>query len=529
MKTAGKITLSIFSALVLLIAAAFIWADVWVSDLVQREVKNTFSGMEGCEASVGDINLFFFSGTAVVKDIHFTAGSIELDVPSIVVGRVSYSALLKGRLWVHFIRIDSPRLSWAFDEKAPEKSLPNLQDTTLANAGKWLQNVELRHLIIDDASASIRSTKTPLKVQVDSLDLHLRDLAYSFVDSVFEYNDSVYDLSLEALSVKTPDGLFAVDLHDLETEDQGPLHLGATRFRHTISPRALADRVKEPVTWVDVRLNSLSTSPLNPIRKVLAKDWTLESIKADVALLHASRDARYAPKKPFHMPQWYLRSIPAVFIIHHVNASVQRLDVEFASTNINCGEMHLANIRAHMDNVTNKPGAVWHNTMRAPVGEKGHAQGMFNMYMDKTCTFNCALQASNIETNYLNSFIRPLVGITCDCHIDSLDTRYGGDSTIAHGSFCMEYHGLKVKVHKEDDIPYKIVTKHANTFTTLANTLIPKSNPTAVDPAPRSYQVSWKRDPWSPVELYIFGPCINGVVETMLPGLYVHKQEKKKK
>ena len=90
----------------------------------------------------------------------------------------------------------------------------------------------------------------------------------------------------------------------------------------------------------------------------------------------------------------------------------------------------------------------------------------------------------------------------------------------------MQYHGLNVQVHKEDNIPYKIVKNNAKTFTTLANTLIPQSNPTSVDIGPRKYYVAWVRDIWSPVPLYYFGPCINGVVETMLPGLYVHKQVK---
>ena len=93
----------------------------------------------------------------------------------------------------------------------------------------------------------------------------------------------------------------------------------------------------------------------------------------------------------------------------------------------------------------------------------------------------------------------------------------------------MLYHGLKVKVHEEDDIPYKIVTKNAKAFTTLANTLLPKSNPTAVDIRPRAYEVEWKRNEWKPFPLYMFGPCIDGVKKTFLPGLYVHKQVKNKK
>ena len=88
----------------------------------------------------------------------------------------------------------------------------------------------------------------------------------------------------------------------------------------------------------------------------------------------------------------------------------------------------------------------------------------------------------------------------------------------------MQYHGLNVKVHKEDNIPYEIVTRNADLFTNLANSLVPKSNPTSVDPAPRRYYVEWKRDEWKPYPLYLFGPSIDGIKKTMLPGLYVHKQ-----
>jgi len=88
----------------------------------------------------------------------------------------------------------------------------------------------------------------------------------------------------------------------------------------------------------------------------------------------------------------------------------------------------------------------------------------------------------------------------------------------------MQYQGLDIKVHKEDNIPYKIITNNADLFTGIANSLIPKSNPTAVDIHPRKYAVEWNRDEWKPYALYMFGPCIDGIKMTMLPGLFVHKQ-----
>jgi hypothetical protein len=150
------------------------------------------------------------------------------------------------------------------------------------------------------------------------------------------------------------------------------------------------------------------------------------------------------------------------------------------------------------------------------------------MHFDKDATFEIVLDARNVETSDLDGFIRPLVGITSQCHIDRLNTEYRGDKKIAVGEFCMQYTGLELLVHKEDDIPFAVVTKYAKTITQLANTLIPERNPTSVDPAPRRYVVDWKRDEWAIYPLYLFGPCIDGIKMTMLPGLYVHKQVRTK-
>ena len=91
----------------------------------------------------------------------------------------------------------------------------------------------------------------------------------------------------------------------------------------------------------------------------------------------------------------------------------------------------------------------------------------------------------------------------------------------------MLYHGLNIQVNKEDDVPYKIVTRNARTITTLANTLLTKSNPSSVDRHPREYKVEWTRNEWKPFPAYLFGPCIDGTKKTLLPGLNVHMQTKK--
>ena len=221
-------------------------------------------------------------------------------------------------------------------------------------------------------------------------------------------------------------------------------------------------------------------------------------------------------------------NLPVTFLVKRVTALVRTIDVEFSSTDINRGEMTIKKMRANLNNVTNRHGATWTNTVKGQFGSKGQLEAHFDMHMDKTSTFDVKISGQDIETEDLNSFIRPLVGMTCACHINQLDVAYSGDREMAKGTFCMQYHGIKVQVYKEDDIPYKVITKNAGAITNMDNNLVTKSNPSSVDVRPREYEIEWKRDPWKQYPLYIFGPCIDGVVKTMLPGLFVHKQTRKK-
>jgi hypothetical protein len=324
-------------------------------------------------------------------------------------------------------------------------------------------------------------------------------------------------------AVIIPDGRVAIDTRNIAQIDQGSLSIGTTRIANTMPKMKLGDLVREPVTWIDMTIASVTTCPFNPVRKALAKDMTLKSIEADVAQMNVFRDTRYKPKTPFQTPQQALLAIPVTFTIQHVDASIERIFIELASTEKNIGQLTLQDIHAQVDNVTNRRGATMRLSGGCPV-DKGNATAKARLTMDRENTFYSCMHVTNVNVNFMSPFIRPLVGMTADCMIDTLDTEYTGNTTEAKGSFRMLYHGLEIAVHKDDDIPYKIITKNANTFTTLGNSLIPKSNPTVVDIRPRAYEVNWKYDPWQPWPLYLFGPCIDGVKKTFLPGLYVHTQ-----
>ena len=537
MKRVHKIWLIVISVVVAVFAGLFIGADVLVSRFVQKKVDAALANIPGCEAQCGDIHVFLFSGTAEVNGLRFvyhgkpvskrdTIGpGVEVSVDKLVVGRVFYTMLLQKRVLVSDVRIIRPAVEVWLDDKHPDACFPKIEDKGLEKADKKLVDAEVQRFHLKNANVRLHSLRTQLDVRVDSCSLTAHNLRY---DSVFSYNDSVYDFSLEHAAVMLPDGRMHIEANNIEQEDQGKLSIGRTRVNHTMNRRKLGELVKEPVTWMDLRVESVQTSPFNPIRKVLAKDYTLESLKVVVEKMDVFRDNRRHPTHTYPMPQEAILKAKEPFRIGVVNAEIKQIDIALATTDVNCGEMQLKKISASVQNITNKRGETMNINGSCPIGQ-GKAKAEIALTMNKSCDFACHMNVTNAEADFLNPFIRPLVGISFDMVVDEIETRYKGNNISAGGTFKLLYHGLKVQVHKEDDIPFKVVTKNANTITQLANTLVPKSNPSTVDIRPREYDVEWKRDEWKPFPLYLFGPCIDGVKKTMLPGLNVHKQTKSRK
>lgn len=524
-----KILLIVLAVLLALGIAVFIGADVWVSRYVKKHVDKALAELPFGEASCGEIQIRLFSGTAGVSDLAFSyPPNLEVHVDHVELGRFFYSTLLAHQISVTDIRITHPAATIVYDSKHPDDFFPEIDDRGLDRIGDFLVSAELFRLKIDNACLFLRDKSTNMEIAIDSADVHLYDLSYNWQDSTFCYNDSVYDISVDAFRFFDPKEPMRFEAHDICLRNQNGLTTGALQFKHACDKRKLAAHKHEPATWIDLKANSLRTSPFNLFRKALAKDLSLDSITVDIKDMDIFRDSRIAPRKPFPMPQTVLLKQPVGVSVKHVSARVQKLDIEYASTDVAKGEMHLRNIRAAVENANNHKG----NTIRihgnCPI-DKGRAEADMRLTLNRACDWSVKLHVTDVNTNYLNSFTRPLVGITCDCHVDDLTANYTGNSVKADGTFRMLYHGLNVKVYKDDNIPYQIISKNADSFTTLGNTLIPKSNPTSVDIRPRAYEVEWKRDEWKPFPLFLFGPCIDGAKKTMLPGLYVHKQVKAKK
>jgi len=538
MKKGTKIALIVLGVIVGIGVVLFVGADLMLSRFVQREVNKALTTLPAGEASCGSISIRLFSGTAGVSDIRFTyhgqpvnrrdtiGPGVDIYVKHIEVGRLFYSMLFDKQALVSDLHISEPRVELWMDEEHPELCFPEFPKDTAAEPFEFpLKRAELMHFHLHDASFALHSLRTKLDVAAEGLTLHVNHLAY---DSTFSYCDSVYRLALDHAAIMFPDGMMRMETRDLRHRDQGEVTIGETRICNTMPRNKLGDIVKEPVTWMDMTIGSVTIAPLNPIRKALAQDITISNINAVVDFMDVYRDARYEPKHPFPTPQEILLKLPITFTVKHIDSQIKRIDIAFASTDKNIGKLQLGDIKARVDNVSNRRGTKMVVNGGCPI-EKGDAKAYMSMTMNKTSDFELKMQVVGADAGFMNGFVRPLVGISCELPIDTLRAEYRGDNVKATGTFCLQYHGLKIQVHQEDDIPYKIITKNAKLFTALGNSLVPKSNPTSVDIRPRAYEVEWPRDASKPYPLYMFGPCIDGIKKTFLPGLYVHKEVKEKK
>ena len=455
------------------------------------------------------------------------APGTDIQVEQIHIGPLSYAMLLEKQALMGTVRVVNPRVELWMDESRPELSFPkfekkNKRKNKKIEVASLLELAELECLQVENASLALHSVKTKLDVAVDSCSLELHQIIY---DHSFCLSDSLYRFALGHADILLPDGSMRIETNAIRTENGGPLTVGSTRIAHTMGRMELGNIVQEPTTWIDMSMQRLVTSPLNPIRKIMAKDYTLDHAEAVFTEMDILRDLRYQPKHPFIMVQEAFRDIKTPFLIRRVDADLKHINIDLTSTDINCGNVQFSNVSATAENITNYRNEAVRINGLCPVG-KGSVQIGINFLANSLCEFETRMHAESVDASFLNSLIRPLVGMTCALSIDTLDTRYRGNIYKASGTFRMLYHGLKAKVHKEDDIPYKIVTRHAGIITAASNTLIPKSNPLTPHGKPIAYTIEWKRNEWKPTELYIFGPCIDGIKKTLLPGLFIKDRTK---
>lgn len=533
----GKIAIWVICGILVFGALVFTCADIVVSRLVQREVNKTLAELPipGCEASCGSVHVFLFSGMAEVNDLKFSyrgeplskrntaRPGFDLTLEHLSVGHIFYTPLIARNLLVDAIRAERPSIELWMDEKHPEKSFPEAHDDGMKKLQEALNRIALNELRISNASLKFHSLRTKLDVAADSCSFAAYDFVYA--DSAFSYCDSLYKVQLGHVSVLTPDGYVRMETRDICQTDAGELTIGKFHVAHTMPRLKLGEIMKEPVAWIDMTFEKIRLSAFNPIRKAMAKDYTLDNISVVLQNGEVFRDNRFKPTHPYPMPQEVFAQLPVQLMIKNVDAQVKNLNIEVAITSTNIGKLNLSGAKAKVSDITNRRGKTMRIKANCPILQ-GRADLAMSMTMNKACDFTTELHVVGVDGAFINTLLRPITSITIGCQFDAIDAKYVGNRETAEGICRMLYHDLLVDVHKEDDIPFKILSEHADFINSAAKNLIPKSNPSKVDIHPRAYKVHAKRDEMMLFPVYVMMPVIDGAKKTFLPGLFVHEEVK---
>ena len=389
------------------------------------------------------------------------------------------------------------------------------------------RRVAIRQAFVRGVNLHFKDPASPMLADVYNVSADAYDLCYEIQDSVFTYNDSVYALSLDSAFFISPDNLHRVQVTYVRTANAGPVEIGPLHYQNNITREEMVELMQEPINWLSADLNSLKTSPVNLIKDVVKlRALQLDTIHANIKHFYVYRNTKYPPKHPYLMPQEPMMASPFPFEINYVDARLTDMDIEVATEYINGGHLYVGPVAASVWNVSNRKNAAMTCHVRGKMGEHASMNACYRMVNDQDCHFEIDLQAANLELKNIESFTQPLCAITMDCHIDSLVTRYKGNRTEASGEFVMLYNGMHVTVDKNEDVPIRFITNNAGLVQSVANTLLPKSNPPAGNHTPRRYNTYAKRDEMQPTPIYMVWPLIDGLKSTLLPGFSMKKKIK---
>lgn len=404
-----------------------------------------------------------------------------------------------------------------------------LTDANLEVIEEFITGLTIDTILLHDATVHVQSSVTDFRLQSERLSLALYGLGYSLIDEVpYHYNDSVYQFYLGYIDIVTPDSVLAITAHNIRYDNGGAFSLGKTHIRHIVDKWQLSHLMGDvPVTLMDMWVDSVHTSSKNIVQEVysLEKGFFLDTLYADISKLSVFRDARYEVKQPYQLPQAYLTQLSYPFVVHCVKANVNKINIQMALTKQNIGKLDLGPIRLKISNVTPIPNSVITTNATGRMGT-ANLQAVFDMTVNKACDWHLRLNATNLDVHHLDSMLYPIVGMTIGCDIHRIQADYGGDTALATGTYCMEYDHVDIFADKNSNSPIKIVRDLSGLINSAGKTIIHPANPTTPDKAPVAYQVKWKNNPWVNPALFYIGPVIDGCIETMLPGLFVHKRVK---
>ncbi len=516
---------SVLAGIVLLVIVGILCFDAIVTRTVNKRLQAEVQADNRYDVSFKSIAVLVGSRTVEVRGITFrmpltdTIGDakpgIDMHVRHVSLRQVNLRRLLKEKhLEIGKIVIDEPSVAINLPIVMQEQS-----DSTRMHS--FLKGVTVDKIDIDDCSFRLTDASSQLQLSLEDLSLVAYDLGYDLSTSTLLYNDSLYKLSLNDLDFISPDGLYRLCLHSLETQDAGAVVMKQLHCYNTVKKTELADLLgKIPSTWIDVNINKITTSPVNLVRQALAKEISIDNVEVDCEKAHIFRDIRYPQRDPSPMPQEVMMAMPVPMRIRTVKMAVPKIDIEMCMLGIESGLIGVQNASGSVTNVTNIKGEIMKAKMHASLAHGGEGDLTASFKMDKAAHFDISAKFADVKGESFNTFLHPLFGMEAEFTINELTTSYSGDNVCANGTFCMTYDDIQARVIKEDT-PYSVIAKNADAINVFAPAVLQRRNPRLPGQKPQSYQVTKTRDEMQNVAVYLTGPLLDGVLKTLLPGLVV--------
>lgn len=523
------ILISVLSGVALFVAVSVGGLDVLATSAIDRRLQASLKANDKFTITYNHLAVMLVSRTVELYGVTFSTARkdtigeaptpIDVHVKHVSLRQFGLLRLLKERhLYVDKVVIDHPDI-------ALNLPMVNLADSTPMKMP--LKGVDVEQVTVKNGSLRLSNSDSNMRLSLGGVNLAVRDICYDIPDASLSYNDSVYHLSLADLDFTTADGLFRVCLKSLDTKDAGALTAEQLHCFHTVNKSSLAEKKgKIPVTWADVTINNIITSPVNLIRQALAKEIALDQVTVAGRKLHIFRDIRYPAKEPYALPQDLLLAMDVPMHIQTVQMSMPQIEIEMCTQDIAKGSLSVKNVNGTIKNVTNRRGEKMQAKAHAELASGGTGDISFNMQVDKAGHFDFAADCKRVSGENFNQFLHPLFGLEASIVVDRLTTRYSGDRRHASGTFCMTYDDIQVHVFKEDT-PYQLIAKNAGAINAFAPVVLQRRNPRIIGQQPQSYEVTATRNVMKNYGVYLMGPLLDGVLKTMLPGYLVKSIDKK--
>ena len=513
-------------AVVLAIAAAIWYADNIVTSIADGKIKEQLSKDSLRRISYDKLEVRLMQGAVNMYGINVCQSDsvaptnkypgMWISAESVELSGINWFSLKKKKLDIHSIEVNSLTFRQTLPKNQPKK--PTTQTDTAKITAKitdYISRVEIDKFILNGANIKYRDLSSKLSLTTDSLSVQLHDLAYNLTDSTFTIDDEHYMLHVGKTDLTAADGLMALALNSLTTQDAGRLVLTGLHAYNTVPKEKLADlKGKIPVTWVDARLKKIESSPINIITLIKNKNVDIEQIVVQGDNVHLCRDIRYKAKEPYTMPQQDLLAVTIPLSIKTIKVSVPHLETNMTTDGEHYGVIPIQKINATINNICNKPD----NELKSRFACElfgGKADMYLSYFNDKDYSFILGGSLTDVRGEALEPFSRPMLGATLQCRLHELKMDIKGNSIKSAGKLCMQYDSLQVHILK-DESPLRMLAKNAGLINTFAPIVIQKSNPRAKGKEPVEYEVSATRDCYNNIIGYFSQNIVDGVMHTVL-------------